>query len=133
MANEKPKYKSIEEMFATKKKHSIFLIVYVIFLFVVYLYSSYVFFYKADLVLAKLPNASISSINFLGVLYFFNIVCLFGVLNWKKWGIALFFFSSLTSAIILGVDGLAAGDAFTAFSPALLLGMMTNKKFDHFT
>ena len=123
----------LDEDVSLEKNHDIIFIAFMVFLIGINLYLFYIYYSKSGLVLAKLPDASIYSVAILSVLALLNIICLVGIYLWKKWGPALFLFSTIVSTILLWSDGIKLHIAIQSLIVSLVLLSMIRKKVSQFT
>ena len=96
-------------------------------------YSSYLYFFKTDLIANQLPQTSITLIYVLGSLTIINIILATGILFWKKWGAYGFYAVGVAGYIINVYIGLSPSQSTMGLIGPVLIYLLTKNKWSRFS
>ena len=96
-------------------------------------YSSYLYFFKTELIANQLPETSITIIYVLGALTIINIILATGIFFWKKWGAYGFYAVGIVGYIINVSIGLGASQSTMGLIGPVLIYLLTKNKWSRFS
>jgi len=114
------------------KKRGFWLTAFLVLMLLANPFTAYIYFTNPESVIDAYPGASVGLIYFLGLMCAVNVILAIGIFNWKKWGVYGFYAIAGTAFIINLYIGLGIGGSIIGLAGALIIFLLTRKKFHQF-
>jgi len=116
-----------------EKKHSVGLIIFLILMIALNSFTTFTYFTNAEGFAEVLPKATSGLIYFLGMMTGLNVILAILVFLWKRLGVYGFYGVSATAFLINIYLGVAVVSALLGLVGAVLLYLLTRKRWQFFT
>ena len=106
---------------------------FLVFMYIGNSYSSYIYFFKTEIISNQLPQGSNEIVYVLGSLTLINIILATGVILWKKWGVYGFYAMGVLAYIINVSFGLDPSKSILGLVGPVLIYFLTKNKWSRFS